>query len=389
MTLRQAQDGATGLVTLVGAGPGDPDLLTVRGLRALQNADVIVADRLGARSVLDGLELDAEVVDVGKLPGHHAVPQDAINALLVQLARDGKNVVRLKGGDPYIFGRGGEELAFCQAAGVSVDVVPGITSAVSVPAIAGIPLTHRGLATTFTVVSGHDQIAQLGGSRDHTVVILMGIGTLANSAITLARGERGADCPVAIIEDGYGAQPARHRRHPRHDRDAGGAAIGALPRGRRRGRRRVAQPVRARGARGILPRSAVCFGAVTLRVAPEPASERPPERKAFCCDRELPGPPAPPRRDRRRRTRRHLRRQHPREHRRRRPAAQVAIDLFESLPAPYGLIRYGVAPDHPRIKGIVHVAARDARRRRASASSATSRSAATSPSTTCASGTTP
>ena len=205
MTLRPAQDGGVGLVTLVGAGPGDPDLLTVRGLRALQNADVIVADRLGARSVLDGLDLDADVVDVGKLPGHHAVPQDAINALLVQLALGGKNVVRLKGGDPYIFGRGGEELAFCQAAGVSVEVVPGITSAVSVPAIAGIPLTHRGLAATFTVVSGHDQIAQLGGSRDHTVVILMGIGTLANSAITLARGERGADCPVAIIEDGYGA----------------------------------------------------------------------------------------------------------------------------------------------------------------------------------------
>jgi uroporphyrin-III C-methyltransferase/precorrin-2 dehydrogenase/sirohydrochlorin ferrochelatase/uroporphyrin-III C-methyltransferase len=194
-----------GSVTLVGAGPGDAGLLTLKGLRALERADVIVADRLGARSVLDGLDLDAEVVDVGKLPGHHAVPQDAINALLVQLARDGKNVVRLKGGDPYIFGRGGEELAFCQAAGVSVEVVPGITSAVSVPAIAGIPLTHRGLAATFTVVSGHDQIAQLGGSRDHTVVILMGIGTLANSAITLARGERGADCPVAIIEDGYGA----------------------------------------------------------------------------------------------------------------------------------------------------------------------------------------
>ena len=204
MTLRQAQDGAAGLVTLVGAGPGDPDLLTVRGLRALQSADVVVADRLGARSVLDGLDLTAEIVDVGKLPGHHAVPQDAINALLVQLARAGRNVVRLKGGDPYVFGRGGEELAYCQAAGVRVEVVPGITSAVSVPAIAGIPLTHRGLATTFTVVSGHDQIARLSGGRDHTVVILMGIGTLANSAITLARGERGAECPVAIIEDGYG-----------------------------------------------------------------------------------------------------------------------------------------------------------------------------------------
>jgi uroporphyrin-III C-methyltransferase len=198
-----------GRVALVGAGPGDPGLLTLRGLRALEAADVIVADRLGARSVLDGLaaegvELAAEVVDVGKLPGHHAVPQDAINELLVTLARDGKRVVRLKGGDPYVFGRGGEELAYCRDRGVDVEVVPGITSAVSVPAIAGIPLTHRGLATTFTVVTGHDQIRSLSGGRDHTVVLLMGVGTLANSAITLARGERGSDCPVAIVEDGYG-----------------------------------------------------------------------------------------------------------------------------------------------------------------------------------------
>lgn len=199
----------TGLVQLVGAGPGDAGLLTVRGLRALERADVIVADRLGARSVLDGLaadgvELRADVIDVGKRPGHHAVPQDAINALLVQLARDGKRVVRLKGGDPYVFGRGGEELAFCRDAGIDVHVVPGITSAVSVPAIAGIPLTHRGVATAFTVATGHDQIRDLGGARDHTVVLLMGIGTLAHSAITLARGERGADCPVAIVEDGFG-----------------------------------------------------------------------------------------------------------------------------------------------------------------------------------------
>jgi len=200
---------ATGKVWLVGAGPGDPGLLTLRGLRALEQADVIVADRLGARGVLDGLaaegvELTAEVVDVGKLPGHHAVPQDAINALLVQPAGDGKNVVRLKGGDPYIFGRGGEEREFCREAGVDVEVVSGVTSAVSVPAIAGIPLTHRGVATAFTVVTAHDQIQQLGGGRDHTVVLLMGIGTLAHAAMTLARGERGADCPVAIVEDGFG-----------------------------------------------------------------------------------------------------------------------------------------------------------------------------------------
>ncbi|MGR0318727.1 uroporphyrinogen-III C-methyltransferase [Agromyces sp. ZXT2-3] len=208
---RAARDGDIehGHVALVGAGPGDPGLLTIRGLRALEAADVIVADRLGARTVLDGLAaegvaLTAEIVDVGKLPGHHAVPQDAINELLVTLAQGGRRVVRLKGGDPYVFGRGGEELAYCRERGVDVEVVPGITSAVSVPAIAGIPLTHRGLATTFTVVTGHDQIRALGGARDHTVVLLMGVGTLANSAITLARGERGGECPVAIVEDGYG-----------------------------------------------------------------------------------------------------------------------------------------------------------------------------------------
>jgi uroporphyrin-III C-methyltransferase len=198
-----------GKVWLVGAGPGDAGLLTVKGLRALEAADVIVADRLGARSVLDGLAADgvqlrAEIVDVGKRPGHHAVPQDAINALLVHLGQEGKTVVRLKGGDPYVFGRGGEELHACQEAGVAVEVVPGITSAISVPAIAGIPLTHRGVATAFTVATAHDQIEALGGGRDHPVVLLMGIGTLANSAITLARGQRGGDCPVAVVEDGYG-----------------------------------------------------------------------------------------------------------------------------------------------------------------------------------------
>ncbi len=209
-----------GSVTLVGAGPGDPGLLTLRGLRALERADVIVADRLGARAVLDGLaaegvQLRAEVVDVGKMPGHHAVPQDAINALLVQLAQEGRHVVRLKGGDPYVFGRGLEELAHCRAHGVDVEVVSGVTSAVSVPAVAGIPLTHRGIATAFTVVTAHDQIPAIGGGRDHTVVLLMGVGTLAHAAHVLATGSpaspgadgrpgRGADCPVAIVEDGYG-----------------------------------------------------------------------------------------------------------------------------------------------------------------------------------------
>ncbi|WP_341976982.1 uroporphyrinogen-III C-methyltransferase [Microbacterium sp. LWO13-1.2] len=199
----------TGRVTLVGAGPGDAGLLTLRGLRALQEADVIVADRLGARTVLEqlvdeGEQIDAEVIDVGKLPGHHPIPQDGINALLVELAVAGKRVVRLKGGDPFVFGRGREEQLFCEAAGIPVDVVPGVTSAVSVPAVAGIPLTHRGIAASFTVVSGHDQIEQVRGGGEHTVVLLMGVGSLAHSAHVLASGPRGADCPVAIIEDGFG-----------------------------------------------------------------------------------------------------------------------------------------------------------------------------------------
>lgn len=200
-----------GTVTLVGAGPGDAGLLTVRGLRALQEADAIVADRLGARAVLaqlagEGVRIDAEVFDVGKLPGHHPVPQDGINELLVSLAREGRRVVRLKGGDPFVFGRGREEQLFCEAAGIRVEVIPGVTSAVAVPGLAGIPLTQRGVAETFTVASAHDQIEALGGGRDHTVVLLMGVNTLGHSAHVLAAGARGADCPVAIIEDGFGAR---------------------------------------------------------------------------------------------------------------------------------------------------------------------------------------
>lgn len=199
----------SGRIALVGAGPGDAGLLTLRGLRALEQADVIVADRLGARAVLDqlaaeGIALTAEVIDVGKLPGHHPVPQEDINRMLVRLAREGRRVVRLKGGDPFVFGRGREEQLFCETAGIPVEVVPGVTSAVSVPAVAGIPLTHRGLAASFTVVSAHDQIGDLPGGRDHTVVLLMGVGTLGHTAGVLAAGARGADCPVAIVEDGYG-----------------------------------------------------------------------------------------------------------------------------------------------------------------------------------------
>lgn len=201
---------AVGTVTLVGAGPGTLDLLTVGGLRALEQADVIVADRLGARTVLDelaaerGTPLPATIIDVGKTPGHHAVTQDAIQDVLVAEARAGRAVVRLKGGDPFVFGRGVEEIAHCASMGIPVVVIPGVTSVTSVPALAGIPLTHRGVAAGFQVVSGHEPLTEFPGGRDHTVVILMGIGTLAASTAALARGERGSDCPVAMIEDGYG-----------------------------------------------------------------------------------------------------------------------------------------------------------------------------------------
>ena len=184
--------------------PAAPTCSRCAGCALLERADVIVADRSAPAPCSTSWAWTLPVIDVGKLPGHHAVPQERINALLVELAREGKHVVRLKGGDPYVFGRGGEELAACRDAGIPVDVVPGVTSAISVPAIAGIPLTHRGLATAFSVVSGHDQLGEVGGGRDHTVVLLMGVGTLGHSAHVLARGARGAECPVAVIEDGYG-----------------------------------------------------------------------------------------------------------------------------------------------------------------------------------------
>ncbi|TFB48191.1 uroporphyrinogen-III C-methyltransferase [Cryobacterium tagatosivorans] len=193
-----------GTVHLVGGGPGDPGLITVRGRRLLAEADVVIADRLGPRSLLGELSAQVLVIDVGKLPGHHPVPQHEINALLVEHALAGARVVRLKGGDPFVLGRGGEEAEYCRRHGVTAEIVPGVTSAISVPAAAGIPVTHRGVANGFTVVTGHEQIAGLPGGGDHTVVLLMGVSALAGSAGALAAGSRGAGCPVAIIEDGYG-----------------------------------------------------------------------------------------------------------------------------------------------------------------------------------------
>ncbi|TAL43620.1 MAG: uroporphyrinogen-III C-methyltransferase [Salinibacterium sp.] len=207
LPLRHRRAAATGgIVHLIGGGPGDPELLTVRARHLLSEAEVVVADRLGPRSVLSELGDDVLIIDVGKLPGNHPVPQKEINALLVEHALAGKRVVRLKGGDPFVFGRGGEEAEYCRQHGVEVEVVPGVTSAIAVPASVGIPVTHRGVATGFSVVTGHEELSALPGGRDHTVIILMGVSTLAASASTLAAGPRGADCPVAIIEDGYGAR---------------------------------------------------------------------------------------------------------------------------------------------------------------------------------------
>lgn len=195
---------AFGRVWLVGGGPGDTGLITTRGRAVLAQADVVVVDRLGPRALLDQLSPDVEIVDVGKTSGNHPVPQHEINALLVHHAQAGRDVVRLKGGDPYVFGRGGEELAVCRAAGIDVEVVPGVTSAVSVPAAAGIPVTHRGVARGFSVLTGHDGAAGVPGGPDHTLVLLMGVTHLAETAEALVTADRPADTPVAVIEDGYG-----------------------------------------------------------------------------------------------------------------------------------------------------------------------------------------
>jgi uroporphyrin-III C-methyltransferase/precorrin-2 dehydrogenase/sirohydrochlorin ferrochelatase len=197
-------------VALVGGGPGDPDLITVRGRRLLGQADVVVVDRLGPRSLLPELGPDVELIDATKLPRGRSMSQEAINAALVEHARAGKFVVRLKGGDPYVFGRGSEELEACLAAGLPVQVVPGLSSAISVPGLAGIPLTHRGVAHEAVIVSGHlppddpdslidwTALARLHG----TIVVLMGVANLGAIAETLIAHGRDAKTGVAVIQDG-------------------------------------------------------------------------------------------------------------------------------------------------------------------------------------------
>ena len=210
-----------GHVTLVGGGPGEWDLITVRGLRALEAADVILTDHLGPTNQLDQfLDLTGkEVIDVAKLPYKKQVAQERINELLVTHAQDGQCVVRLKGGDPYVFGRGFEELQACAAAGVPCSVVPGVTSATSVPAAAGVPVTQRGVTHSFTVVSGHlapgdprslvdwDALARVGG----TIVVIMGVRQVR--PITRALIDAGLPPPTAstVIQDGETADQRQFR----------------------------------------------------------------------------------------------------------------------------------------------------------------------------------
>ncbi|WP_136192307.1 uroporphyrinogen-III C-methyltransferase [Actinomyces procaprae] len=194
----------TGWVALIGCGPGAPGLLTVRGLGLLRRSDVVVIDRLAPRQLLEATAPGTEVIDVGKRPGHHLLPQEQINAVLVERARTGQRVARLKGGDPYVLGRGGEEAAACRAAGVAFEVVPGITSAVAVPAAAGIPVTHRGLARGFSVVTAHEElISTVPARRDHTLILLMGVAHLRRSATILLRAGADPDTPAAIVERGF------------------------------------------------------------------------------------------------------------------------------------------------------------------------------------------
>jgi len=199
-----------GTVYLVGAGPGDPGLLTVRGLELLRKADVVIYDRLVNPALLDEAPPEALSIFAGKLTGEHPLPQEQINALLITHARRGRRVVRLKGGDPFVFGRGGEEAEALVEAGIPFEVVPGVSSAVAVPAYAGIPLTHRKLSSSFAVVTGHEDgckekpavdWARLATAVD-TVVVLMGVRSLPKIVATLLAHGRAQETPVALIRWG-------------------------------------------------------------------------------------------------------------------------------------------------------------------------------------------
>jgi uroporphyrin-III C-methyltransferase len=196
----------SGVVYLVGAGPGDPQLITVLGLDRLRRADVVVYDRLVSPELLAEAPPEAERIFVGKAAGDHTCHQDEINALLIRHAREGRTVVRLKGGDPFVFGRGSEEVLACAEAGVACEVIPGVSSAIGVPERAGIPLTQRTMAGGFAVVTGHcvegDRQDWATLARIETLVILMGLAKLPEICGLLLFHGRGANTPVAVIEQG-------------------------------------------------------------------------------------------------------------------------------------------------------------------------------------------
>jgi uroporphyrin-III C-methyltransferase / precorrin-2 dehydrogenase / sirohydrochlorin ferrochelatase len=202
--------GHRGGVAIIGGGPGDPGLITVRGRQLLAEADVVLTDRLAPRSLLDELRDDVEIIDAGKIPYGRAMAQEHINAALISHARAGRFVARLKGGDPFVFGRGAEEVLACLRAGVPVTVVPGVTSAVGVPASAWIPVTHRGVAQEFHVVSVHvppgDERStvnwELLGGSSGTLVLLMAVERIGAVADELLRYGRSRDTPVSVIADG-------------------------------------------------------------------------------------------------------------------------------------------------------------------------------------------
>ena len=202
--LRRRRKGA-GRVILVGSGPGDPGLLTVRARQALAEAHVVVSDRLGATEVLATLPYDVEVLNVGKSPEKHPVPQEEINRLLVDRAGAGATVVRLKGGDPFLFGRGGEEIAACVAAGIPVEVVPGVSSAFAVPGLAKIPVTHREVTASVVVSGGHagpDPAAIAAVAKGATGVFLMAVASLPDICEAALAAGVSPTTPVALIESG-------------------------------------------------------------------------------------------------------------------------------------------------------------------------------------------
>ena len=207
-----AREPRKGVVHLVGAGPGDPELLTLKALRLLSEADVIVYDRLVGDGVMDLARRDADRFDVGKQRSNHSVPQDQIHHLLLEQARLGKRVVRLKGGDPFVFGRGGEEVEALRAAGIEVHIVPGITAALGCAASSGVPLTHRDYAQSVTFITGHSRDGDHSNplmldwsalsAPNHTLVVYMGVATAREIAGRLMRHGRASDTPVLIIENG-------------------------------------------------------------------------------------------------------------------------------------------------------------------------------------------